>query len=417
MIRHTEKCIKRINPELYLGILKFSTNINLKNFTQKYYNYINNLKEIPKCLNCDNDCNFSGNLKKGYYTYCSVKCMSNSIIEKNKIKETNLKKYGVECVSQVDEFKEKTKQTNLKKYGVNSYTQTKEYDKKAKETNLKKYGVEHHLKLKSQVNKQKETNLKKYGVDSFLKTTEGKNNLKEKILEKYGYEYSSQCPEIKEKIKQTNIKKYGVNSHNQSEEIKKKKKKTSLEHYGVENPSQCLDIIKKIKRTKFEKYGDENYNNRKKSKETTLKNYGVENPTQNKEIMKNIINTMIERYGEVWLKHIPAYNPNSIIYLDLISNKMGLSIQHALNGGEKKFVRYWVDGYIEKYNICIEWDENKHNNKKQKEKDLKRELFIKENFNCHIIRIFEKDFFNNISNNIDIICNKINLIIKQNFNN
>ena len=53
---------------------------------------------------------------------------------------------------------------------------------------------------------------------------------------------------------------------------------------------------------------------------------------------------MIERYGELWLKHTPTYNANSIIYLDLLSEKLGIKIQHALNGGEKKFIKYWVDG-------------------------------------------------------------------------
>jgi len=58
-------------------------------------------------------------------------------------------------------------------------------------------------------------------------------------------------------------------------------------------------------------------------------------------------------YGEIWKNHIPRYNPNSIMYLDIISNKINLTIQHALNGGEKKFVKYWVDGYIQEYNICL----------------------------------------------------------------
>jgi hypothetical protein len=105
------------------------------------------------------------------------------------------------------------------------------------------------------------------------------------------------------------------------------------------------------------------------------------------------INTCIEKYGETFFHMTPRYNPNSIIYLDLISEKLNISIQHALNNGEKKFKRYWVDGYIEQYNICIEWQEQHHYTKKQKEKDLKREQYIINNFKCKIIYINEKNFY------------------------
>jgi len=128
---------------------------------------------------------------------------------------------------------------------------------------------------------------------------------------------------------------------------------------------------------------------------------------------KKIEKTTIERYGEIWLKHIPRYNPNSIIYLDLISEKLKLPIQHALNGKERKFQRYYIDGYISDYNICLEWNEQYHNSKKQKEKDLKKKQFLEENFKCHIIYIWEKEFLNDIDNQINLICNKINEIINK----
>jgi very-short-patch-repair endonuclease len=72
-----------------------------------------------------------------------------------------------------------------------------------------------------------------------------------------------------------------------------------------------------------------------------------------------------------------------------------------------------VDGYIEKYNICIEWDEKHHNSKKQKEHDNKKDIYLKENFNCHIIRINEKNFFKDINNNIIKICDNIKLRLSE----
>ena len=111
MIRITEKGIIKNNFELHEKIISYPININLNNFTQKYYNYINNLIEIPKCLECDNECNFIGNLKSGYYKYCSTKCVANSNLVKNKISNTCKKKYGVTKFNN----REKAKQTNIKK--------------------------------------------------------------------------------------------------------------------------------------------------------------------------------------------------------------------------------------------------------------------------------------------------------------
>jgi hypothetical protein len=83
-------------------------------------------------------------------------------------------------------------------------------------------------------------------------------------------------------------------------------------------------------------------------KQYYMNKYGVEYYIQSDEGKKKIFNTMIKRYGEIWLKYAPKYNPNSIIYLDLLSEKLGIPIQHALNSGEKKFIRYWVDQLLTK---------------------------------------------------------------------
>ena len=194
------------------------------------------------------------------------------------------------------------------------------------------------------------------------------------------------------KVIETNLKRYCVEYSQLLESKKYEVKQTNLKRYGVENPTQNKII-------------------REKQKQSNLKKYGYEYASQNKKVSKKIVATMIERYGEVWLNHIPKYNANSIIYLDMISEKLNLPIQHALNGGEKKFVRYWVDGYIEEHNICIEWDEKHHSLNQHKERDLNRENFIKEKFNCIIIRIDEEEFLNNIDDQINIVINKIKEII------
>ena len=177
--------------------------------------------------------------------------------------------------------------------------------------------------------------------------------------------------------------------------IREKVRNTNLKNLGCESPFQNEEV-------------------RKKSRITNFKKYGVEYCSQNKDIMNKVIKTMINKYGEIWFKHIPRHNPNSLAFIEQISEKIGVKIQHALNGGEKKFYRYWVDGYISEYNICIEWMEKHHYLKKNIEKDIKRENYIKDNFGCHFININEKEFLDDIDNQINIIIDKIKEIINSN---
>ena len=62
---------------------------------------------------------------------------------KQKIKQTNLIKYGVENVFKNEEIKTKIKSTILEKYGVEYPSQNKQIRKKIKQTCINKYGVEH----------------------------------------------------------------------------------------------------------------------------------------------------------------------------------------------------------------------------------------------------------------------------------
>ena len=264
---------------------------------------------------------------------------------------------------------------------------------------------------KCSMEKNNETNLKKYGTKYPQKLESVKEKMKQTNLKKYGVEYSVENEEIKKKIKQTNLKKYGVENIQKLDFIKEKKKQTNLKNCGCEHNFSSESTKEKMKQTNLKKYGVEYITqfegHIRKRRQTNLKKYSVEYPLQNEKIKQKLINTMIKRYGEVWLKKVPSYNPNSIIYLDILSKKLGLPIQHALNGGEKKFIRYWIDGYIEKHNICIEWDEHYH--KYIKENDIFREQFLKENFRCNIIRINEKEFLGDVENQI---IKTINLILK-----
>ena len=283
----------------------------------------------------------------------------------NGIKETWLKIYGFDNPSKSNIVKEKIKNKTCKN-GI-WYVETDEFKNKSKETCLKKYGVDSFSKLDEYHEKIKKTSIERYGVDSYNKTEKYKIETKTNNLKKYGVEYYFQTKDYKLKTKNTNLEKYGVSSYTKTDEYKIKMKKYYLE------------------------------------------NYGVEYYTQTNEFKTAMMNTMIEKYGEIWINYAPKYNLNSIIYLDMLSQKLDLPIQHALNGGEKKFIKYWVDGYIQEHNICIEWDERHHNTKRQKERDNIKEKFLKENFNCKIVRIIEKEFLENIETSINNISGLIKM--------
>ena len=113
-----EEYVKKHFPLLYDDINEYQPNNNP--FIQKLYNFLNKIKENPKCSHCGiNEVSFI-NFNKGYLKYCSVKCSTNNIETRNKTKITNNKKYGVSCVLKNNSIKDRIKNTNINKYGVDN---------------------------------------------------------------------------------------------------------------------------------------------------------------------------------------------------------------------------------------------------------------------------------------------------------
>ena len=84
----------------------------------------------------------------------------------DKMKATNMEKYGVENPFQNKEVQDKMKATNMEKYGVENPFQNKEVLDKMKATNMEKYGVENPMQNKEVQDKLKATNMEKYGVEN-----------------------------------------------------------------------------------------------------------------------------------------------------------------------------------------------------------------------------------------------------------
>jgi len=122
-------------------------------------------------------------------------------------KASNLRNYGVENPMQRQAVVDKLKDTNMEKYGYSTYSQTPEYQSrlkdeilpKTKKTNLMRYGVENVFQDGSVKEKIVKTSLKKYDCIVYSKTEEAKERVKKTNLERYGCEYPAQNPEIFEK--------------------------------------------------------------------------------------------------------------------------------------------------------------------------------------------------------------------------
>jgi hypothetical protein len=82
------------------------------------------------------------------------------------------------------------------------------------------------------------------------------------------------------------------------------------------------------------------------------------------------------------------FNPKACEYLNKLNEERGWNLQHALNGGEQRVLRYWLDGYDKKKNIVVEYDEPLH--KYKKEYDLNRQIEIIKFLNCDFYRYNEK---------------------------
>ncbi len=233
--------------------------------SKEYYDTYFKKENEGICPVCGKETNYKS-FSMGYTKYCQC-CVFKSDDVKDKIKKTNLDRWGTEHPSQSKYVKEKIKKTNMKKYGVDyplklSSIQEKitntcttknggrgyasqEILEKAESTCLERYNVRNYSLTDEYHDKVKSTSLQKYGKEYFLQTEEYLEKSKQTCLERYGVERASQSKEVQEKIKQNNLKRYGVESIFQLKSTKDKIKETNLEKYNVECVFQREDIQEK----------------------------------------------------------------------------------------------------------------------------------------------------------------------------
>lgn len=209
---------------------------------ESIYRIFYKIEELKKCEVCGKMIPFT---KTFIYKTCSEECgyklMSKTNIgrkvheeTKEKIKKTNLEKYGVEYAIASDKVKKKIKETNIEKYGVENCMSNSGILKKRNKTNTERYGGNSPICSNDVKNKLKETNLNRYGVECVFQSDEIKKTIKNTNMKKYGVENPFSSSIIQEKIKQTNLERYGMENYQQSEEGRNK----CIERFATGIPQQ-----------------------------------------------------------------------------------------------------------------------------------------------------------------------------------
>lgn len=248
-----EKCISKAKKNKILNTNKYP---NIKQYIKTRYNDSNSFNEtinrmlyggpeiVPKCPICDKKTIYK--YKNLYTTFCSHKCQYKSEEVQNKREQTCLSHNGVRIPAKNKIISEKIKKTNLQKYGATTFagsSKWKDFIKEHKQemvenyqnTCLEKYGVknfqqsqEYQERKDKILEKRRNTNKEKYGEISYAKTKKFRTKIKNKM------------PSILEKMQKTCEEKYGVKWYFQSKEFldnkqrKEKVQNTCRERYGVD---------------------------------------------------------------------------------------------------------------------------------------------------------------------------------------
>ena len=247
-------------------------------------------------------------IKKGNTTYTEICCKKcgKPLTEKQILKGQEFCSYSCSgtYTMQQEETKEKLRKTNIQKYGVANPNQCKEIQEKKRKTCLEKYGVTNPQQSKAIQEKTQQTNLDRYGVKHPYQSEEIRKKGEQTTFEHYGVYHALQSDTIKEKYRETCKNNFGVDNPSQSEEIKTKRENVFLKNYGVKSPFLSEDIQEKIRNTNLEKYGVNNPLSseeiQQKIAKTNLEKYGVANPFASEEIRNKVKETNVAKYGTEW---------------------------------------------------------------------------------------------------------------------
>jgi len=351
------------DKELKSDVIKFFENSEFSNLKLSEQAAIIIFGYKPKC-SCGNSVkfeskrlsNFHSTLFGSWKQFCSTKCSTNFPEIREKIKQTNLNKFGFENPAKNEEIKKAIKQTNLEKYGFEFAFQNEEIKSKIRQSNLEKYGFEYPTQREEVREKVRKTNLKKFSFENVFQNEEIKKAIKQTNLEKYGFECSLKNEEVREKSRQTNLEKYGFDNPAKNEVVKLKIRQTNLERYGSTNSSR-MGIFDK--NPEFCSILDDSDFDQIRSYITSIAENS--NLIYRRDIANvigcstTIINKLLNRIGlaDKYTNHTISYSENELFefIFELIPETTSViqSNRSVLNGKE-------LDIYIPDHNLAIEFN-------------------------------------------------------------
>lgn len=118
---------------------------------------------------------------------------------------------------------EKVRLTNIARYGVDNYGKTKECHEKMKNTTKSLYGVEHYSQTEEYKERFRNTCIDRYGESYQQQFTD---KAFESFYDKTGYEHPSKSPETIKKRRENFSNKYGVDNPAKLPEVREKMSRT-----------------------------------------------------------------------------------------------------------------------------------------------------------------------------------------------
>lgn len=123
--------------------------------------------------------------------------------------------------------------------------------------------------------------------------------------------------------------------------------------------------------------------------------FGIHEPKSiehKRKIRLSCIKSIQERLSNVNQTMRPAFSIRACKFIDEYGKQNGYTFQHALNGGEHHIEKlgYWIDGYDKEKNVVIEYNENNHWHRNNKQKDEQRRIEIIDFLRCKFILVEEK---------------------------
>ena len=280
-----------------------------------------------------------------------------------KMKQTNLERYGVDVPAKNEEIKEKQLKTMNEKYGGNAPICSKEIKNKIAKTNQEKYGCASPFGNKNVQEKSKQTIMNKYGTEHAMQNQEVRDKLKHTVQEKYGVNTYTETEKFKEKVQETCREKYGNDYFMGTDSFKNKSKQTCLEKYGVDHPSKTIEIQEKIFET-MKKNGSYRSSKPEKEIEKLLKEKYEHVETQyNKDSRYPFLcdfyipelDLFIEYQGYQGHGGHP-FNPNSKEDIDKLNLWIKKATETNYKGKTKEqylqYISVWTQKDVEKRNIA-----------------------------------------------------------------